>query len=97
MQTEYRPMTVWDHPPIMWPPSGTPTDSKPMLALEERARENEIRSSDILAVNVFAGFPFADVPDVGVAYSESLLGRSQEAQRLGTMDDLLRVGGGLPC
>ena len=69
MQTEYRPMTVWDHPPIMWPPGGTATDTEPMLALEERAREIEARSPHVLAVNVFSGFPFADVPEAGVAFS----------------------------
>lgn len=70
MQTEYRPATVWEHPPILWPPGGTAaTDSEPMLALEERAREIEVRSPDILAVNVFAGFPFADVPEAGVGFS----------------------------
>lgn len=26
MQTESRPTTLWDHPPIMWPPSGTATE-----------------------------------------------------------------------
>jgi microcystin degradation protein MlrC len=69
MQAEYRPMTVWDHPPIMWPPGGTATDSEPMLTLEERAREIEARSPDVVAVNVFSGFPFADVPEAGVSFS----------------------------
>ena len=69
MQTENRPATVWEHPPLMWPPGGTATDSEPMLTLEERAREIEADMPDILAVNVLAGFPFADVPEAGVSFS----------------------------
>jgi microcystin degradation protein MlrC len=69
MQTESRPATVWDHPPIMWPPGGTATDSDPMLALEERAREMEAELLDLLAVNILAGFPFADIPEAGVSFS----------------------------
>ncbi len=69
MQTEDRPATVWDHPPIMWPPSGTATDSEPMLSLERRAREMESEQADLLAVNVLAGFPYADVPEAGVGFS----------------------------
>ena len=69
MQTENRPATVWDHPPIMWPPSGTATDQEPMLTLEERAREIETELADVLAVNVLVGFPYADVPEAGVSFS----------------------------
>lgn len=82
MQTEYRPMTVWDHPPIMWPPGSTATDSEPMLILEERAREIEVRSPDVLAVNVFSGFPFADVPEAGVGFS-AITGGDLELARAG--------------
>jgi len=69
MQTEDRPATVWDRPPIMWPPGGTATDENPMLSLQARAREIEADMPDVLAVNVFAGFPYADVPEAGVAFS----------------------------
>ena len=69
MQTEDRPATVWDHPPIMWPPSGTATDSEPMLTLEGRARQIEVEFPDVVAVSVLAGFPFADVPEAGVSFS----------------------------
>jgi microcystin degradation protein MlrC len=80
MQTEDRPATVWVHPPIMWPPGGTATDSKPMLALEQRAREIEVEMPDILAVNVCAGFPFADVPEAGVSFSAVTLGDLEMAR-----------------
>lgn len=69
MQTENRPATVWDHPPIMWPLSGTVTDQEPMLVLEKRAREIETELADVLAVNVLVGFPYADVPEAGVSFS----------------------------
>lgn len=69
MQTENRPATVWDHPPIMWPPSGTATDEEPMLTLEARARKIEAETPEIMAVNVLAGFPYADVPEAGVCFS----------------------------
>lgn len=69
MQTEARPATVWERPPIMWPTSVTTTDSEPMLSLEGRAREMETENAGVLAVNVFAGFPFSDVPEAGVSFS----------------------------
>lgn len=69
MEVEERPVTVWEHPPIMWTPEMTATDSDPMLSLEERAREIEHESSDILAVNILAGFPYADVPEAGLCFS----------------------------
>lgn len=69
MRTEDRPATVWNHPPIMWPPSASAADEEPMLALEARAREIEAELPDVLAVNVLVGFPFADVPEAGVSFS----------------------------
>ncbi len=69
MQTENRPATVWDHPPIMWPPSSTATNEEPMHTLEAQAREIEAEIPDIAVVNVLAGFPYADVPEAGVSFS----------------------------
>lgn len=69
MEVEQSPVTVWEHPPIMWTPGSAATDSGPMLALEDRAREIESGSPDILAVNVLAGFPYADVPEAGLCFS----------------------------
>lgn len=69
MQTEERPATVWDHPPIMWAPSRTATDEGPMLALKERAQDMEAELPEVLAVNVLAGSPHADVPEVGVGFT----------------------------
>jgi microcystin degradation protein MlrC len=69
METEERPATVRDHPPVLWTPSGAATDEEPMSSLAERAREIEAAFPDVVAVNVFAGFPYADVPDAGVGFS----------------------------
>lgn len=69
MEVEERPVTVWEHPPIMRTPGTTATDSGPMLDLEERAREIEEDCPDILAVNVLAEFPYADVPEAGTCFS----------------------------
>lgn len=69
MEVEERPVTVLEHPPIMWRPEMTATDSSPMLALEQRAREIENESPDIVAVNILAGFPYADVPEAGLCFS----------------------------
>lgn len=75
------PFTLWGHPPLMWPPTGTHTDQEPMLSLERIAREIERENSEILAVNVFAGFAFADTPDTGVSFSIITEGDHDEAQK----------------
>lgn len=69
MLAEDRPATVWDHPPIMWPPSLAATGGGPIVALKGRARQIEAEVPDVLAVNVLAGFPYADVPEAGVSFS----------------------------
>lgn len=57
------------HPAIVWPPTGTGTADDPMMALEAMARELEDSTDAIWAVNVNAGFSFADVPEAGVSFS----------------------------
>ena len=74
------PKTCWIHPPILWPPTGTGTASEPMSALERLARQFESESESILAVNVMAGFSFADVPEPGVGFSIVTVGSESEAQ-----------------
>lgn len=69
MRTGERPVTVWDHPPIVWAPPGTATAQEPMKTLETMAREIERACPEILAVNVFGGFAFADTPDTGVSFT----------------------------
>jgi microcystin degradation protein MlrC len=79
MTTGERPVTVWEHPPIMWPPTGTGTAFEPMKALQAMARQIEEVHEEILAVNVFAGFSFADMPETGVSFTAITLGEPRYA------------------
>jgi microcystin degradation protein MlrC len=45
-----------------------------MSLLEARAREIEARHPEILAVNVFGGFAYADTPDTGVCFTACTTG-----------------------
>src|SRR5690606_14757755 len=65
--------------PIMWPPTGTGTADRPMRDLEVLARQIEAENPDIWTVNVVAGYSFSDVPDAGVAFSVTTVGREAEA------------------
>ncbi|HLV80266.1 MAG TPA: M81 family metallopeptidase [Chthonomonadaceae bacterium] len=80
-----RPITVWRHPPILWPPTATETAAEPMWSLECLARRLE-GEEGLLAVNVLAGFSFADMPACGVSFSAVTLGDPRRA--LGALDDL---------
>ncbi|MCC6124551.1 MAG: M81 family metallopeptidase [Pirellulales bacterium] len=102
LQRGKRPATLWAHPPILWPPTGTDTGADPMRTLEARAREIELRCPEILAVNVLAGFAFADVPDAGVSFTavtqgdpdaaraelDSLAALAEELKEQGNVHDL---------
>jgi microcystin degradation protein MlrC len=79
MTTGERPVTVWHHPPVMWPPTGTGTGFNPMRSLEMMARHIEDVHEEILAVNVFSGFSFADTPDTGVSFTAITLGEPRYA------------------
>lgn len=69
MQTGTRAVTLFDAPPVMWPPTGTATAAEPMLSLERMARAAEVANPELLAVNVHAGYSFSDVPCAGVSFS----------------------------
>lgn len=81
MRSGEQATTVWAQPPVMWPPTGVGTADDPMRSLEAMARAMEREYPELLAVNVFAGFAFADTPDSGVAFSASTVGNPDEAQR----------------
>lgn len=68
MDLGLRPRMVRRSAPLIWPPTGTGTADSPMRDLETMARQIEAEDPDILAVNVVAGFSFADVPEAGVAF-----------------------------
>lgn len=69
MQTGIRVETIWRGTPIVWPPAGTGTAFSPMADLEAMARTVEQETPGVLAVNVCAGFSFADTPETGVSFS----------------------------
>ena len=73
------PQMFWQHPPLIWPPTGTATACEPMRSLERAAREIEAASTDVWAVNVVGGFAFADTPDTGVSFSLATTGGAAEA------------------
>ncbi|MBI07802.1 MAG: microcystin degradation protein MlrC [Opitutae bacterium] len=63
---------------ILLPPIGTSTSENPMRALEAAAREME--SSEVWAVNIAAGFAFADTPDTGLSFQVVTSGSSEMAE-----------------
>jgi microcystin degradation protein MlrC len=77
--TGNRPVCLWDQPPVMWPPTGTGTADDPMRSLEAMARAIEDSHPEICAVNVFAGFSFADTPHTGVSFTAVTFGDPQVA------------------
>lgn len=89
MRTRERPVTLWARAPIVWPPTGVATADEPMRALEARARAIEASCPDVLAVNVFAGFPFADTPDTGVSFTAATVGDVETASRF--LDELVEL------
>ena len=80
LETGKRPKMFWHHPPLMWPPTGVATASEPMRSLEELARELEAANEAFWAVNVVAGFAFADTPDTGVSFVIATAGSPQAAK-----------------
>ncbi len=68
LTTGKRPRMQLAHPGLMWPPTGTGTAADPMLSLEKLARQQEEGSETLWAMNIVAGFSFADTPDTGVSF-----------------------------
>ena len=81
MRTGKRAKTVWERPPLMWPPTGVGTADEPMRGLEALARQIEREQEDLLAVNVYAGYSFADTPDTGVSFTAVTVGDEDTARR----------------
>ncbi len=73
------PKSYWQHPPVVWPPTGTGTASEPMRSLEQLARQIEAEDARVWAVNVMGGFAFADTADTGVSFSIATTAPEAEA------------------
>ena len=86
LSTGRLPRTVRRSVPLIWPPTGTGTADSPMRDLEGLARRIEAEHPDIWAVNVVAGFSFADVAEAGVCFSLVTTGSDSEAN--GALDQL---------
>ena len=77
LETRERPHIELRQVPIVLPPTGTGTADDPMRTLEARARELE--GSDHWAINIAAGFAFADTPDTGVSLQAITTGDASAA------------------
>jgi microcystin degradation protein MlrC len=97
LTTQQVPRMHWQHPPLMWPPTGTGTADDPMRALEARARELETQHPEFWTVNVIAGFSFADTPDTGVSFVIATTGAEAPArtalQELATLAEQRKTDG----
>jgi microcystin degradation protein MlrC len=80
LTTKQVPRMFWQHPPLMWPPTGTGTATGPMHELEALARRFESENPDFWCVNVVAGFSFADIPDTGVSFATATTGPETPAR-----------------
>jgi microcystin degradation protein MlrC len=98
LTTGGRPHMQLRQPGIIWPPTGTGTANDPMLTLERMAREFEAGEESLWAMNIVAGFSFADTPDTGVSFVacttgaaapqlEALCTRAHELRQLGDVVD----------
>jgi microcystin degradation protein MlrC len=81
LTTGRKPTAHFASVPILWPPTGTGTDDDPMRSLTAMAREIEAHDPQIAAVNVMAGFSFADTFDAGVSFSAVTFGDPEQARR----------------
>ncbi len=88
---EGRPRTFLRTTSIVLPPTGTATADEPMRSLEAAARAME--QGKIWAVNITAGFAFADTPDTGLSFQVITRGAESEAQA--HLDTLERLAGKL--
>jgi microcystin degradation protein MlrC len=75
-----RCVTVFEHPPLILHPTATGTADEPMRTFEAMARDIEQRHPDILAVNVFGGFAYSDLPETGVSFTAVTVGDPAVAQ-----------------
>lgn len=76
---DYTPTTVTQKVPIISPTVLQWTGASPWMDMIQRALVWEAREPDVY-VNVFFGFPFADVPDVGLTFQVTTNGKPDLAR-----------------
>lgn len=86
LETGEIPRTLWLHPPLVWPPTGTGTADEPMQTLEAMARRLEERHPEFWCANIWAGFSHADIAETGVSFSICAIGAMAAAK--GALEDL---------
>jgi microcystin degradation protein MlrC len=69
-----QPQSVFESCPLMLPPTATGTADEPMRTLEALARQAEREEPELVAVNVFAGYSFADTHDTRLSFSAVTFG-----------------------
>ncbi|GGF20217.1 microcystinase C [Aliidongia dinghuensis] len=78
---DYRPATVTIKVPIISPTVLQWTGASPWMDLVQRALTWEAREPDVY-VNFFFGFPWADVPDVGMTFQVQTNGQPELARKI---------------
>src|SRR5580765_1138322 len=78
---DYAPSTVTQRVPIISPTVLQWTGASPWMDLVQRALTWEAREPDVY-VNFFFGFPFADVPDVGITFQVMTNGDAALARKV---------------
>ncbi|RAK60757.1 microcystin degradation protein MlrC [Phenylobacterium hankyongense] len=81
LRTGRRPVTLVRRSPILLPPTGQGTADAPMRELELLARRLEAETPEVVAINVVAGFAFADVAFAGLAFTALVDGDTAAAER----------------
>ncbi len=76
---QVRPFQVLKQAPIILPPTATASNEQPMKRLLDLARSLEQEHSNFWAVNVNAGFAYADTCDTGLSFSIVTEGSTEEA------------------
>jgi microcystin degradation protein MlrC len=79
---DYKPAHVTIRVPVISPTVLQWTGASPWMDLVQRALVWEAREPDVY-VNIFFGFPFADVPDVGMTVQVLTNGNPELAERIG--------------
>jgi microcystin degradation protein MlrC len=89
LRTGRRPVTVLRRSPMLLPPTGQGTADAPMRELEALARRFEAAHPEVLAINVFGGFAFADVAFAGLAFTALVDDETAAAERC--LDELAEL------
>ncbi len=96
IERRIQPVVVSGSLPLLIPLSSQRTDREPWRSFMQRCRQRESQSG-IVAVNCFAGFPYADVPEAGAAVVVVADGSAERAEEVMSeaVDELWRRRGEL--